>query len=37
LEKKLRKEVYKDLKDENIDEFENGKLYGMEKFWDLLK
>ncbi|KAK2116196.1 La ribonucleoprotein domain member 1B [Saguinus oedipus] len=37
LEKKFRREIFKDFQEETKKDYESGQLYGLEKFWAYLK
>jgi len=37
LEKRFRSQIYQDFQVETIIDYENGQLYGLEKFWAFLK
>ncbi|CAF0744012.1 unnamed protein product [Brachionus calyciflorus] len=37
LEKKFRPDLFKDFEKETINDYDNGQLYGLEKFWAFLK
>ena len=37
LEKKFRPDIFKEFQQETIKDYEDGQLYGLEKFWAFLK
>jgi la-related protein 1 len=37
LEFKFRPELYKHFQEETVRDYENGQLYGLEKFWAFMK
>jgi la-related protein 1 len=37
LEKKFRPDVFQDFQTDTLDDYKNGQLYGLEKFWAFLR
>jgi la-related protein 1 len=37
LEKKFRPDIFKEFEQETLKDYEDGQLYGLEKFWAFLK